>query len=251
MGVSQSTHRPVVTLIIVITAVLVSGCDTLREVFSDIGEPYETVIFSPDPGATATFSTSDYGSCPFRGLSTSALGLPLHQGVGPVAVGNNGLFNPGNEMFIHTMQGAIKFDVSSIPVGATNVAALLRFDANLTARSESGDPCSLPIDRVERATVGWNRSTDFEAVLPSAPIEGARCTRTAASFTCTVSLAVQNWSQNPALSPNNGFVVHGPATTYDACGGVGSGTIGPPGNYLECAAVLSDIELEVSYIPPG
>ena len=148
------------------------------------------------------------------------------------------------------MHGAIRFDVSSIPAGATNVVALLRFNANVTARSEFGDPCPLPIDRVERATVGWDSSTDFESTLPSSPISGARCTHATESFTCTVSQAVQNWVQDPAAFPNNGFVVHGPPPTYDACGSFGTGVIGVPGNYLECAALLSDIELEISFIPP-
>ena len=227
---------------------LISSCDAIRDILGGIGERFETVTLNPTQ--TATFSTSDHGTCAFDGFNTSGLPSPRFLGIGTAAVGDNGLLNPGNEQFIHTMRAAIRFDLSSIPSSATNIVGELRFNATLTSRSESGDPCPIPVDRVERVTSSWDGTSDFESPLPSAPIGGSRCIRDGASFTCTVSEAVQNWIADPASFPNHGFVVSGPVPNYDACGGFQEGVIGPPGNILECAATLSGIELEVVYEAP-
>ncbi len=203
------------------------------------------------PVATGTFVVTDYRNCGGFPASTitGALVPPLFSGPGQVGVGYDGQLVPESWHNVHRMQGAVRFNLDGIPAGAANplIAATLRFRAVPTSRSGLDDPSCSPVNRVERAASGWDEtSSDFTVALPGQRVPVIQCEASGARYECDVSRAVQDWRSDPVAYPNNGFVIQGPAANFNAC----NVNIGPPGNLLECAAEMRDIELVIQYLPP-
>ena len=136
---------------------------------------------------------------------------------------------------------------------ATNetMVASLVFIYHLTPASERDSRCQPSINGTEIATMAWDSASDFGQALTSerfttVPCERITGSRTEGAYTCLVSTAVVDWLRDPAAHPNNGFVLHPPDQTLNAC----TSNLAEAGNRHECVSELSSIGLNLQYIQP-
>lgn len=223
-----------------------ASCSLIRDLFGSMDQ------MRVPSAAQATFYEVNSMRCPaFPGELDTAATAPEFSGAGRLAIGRSGPFEVGRGQVIYSYQGAARFDLSRLPVGATLAGATLVLNVTASERSRRNSRCDKPLPiRLSVATENWGTRSDFRGFVADDGRSFAcrNVTDTGASpgsweYECPVNPAVQPWLEDPSVNPNLGFVVTSSSEgILNAC----ETNIGEPGNRYDCAAGMTAV-LSLTY----